>query len=278
MIAMSLVLAASLSLVDPGPDLPQVAAAAPAADQFLIVPLRIHILKSPGLELGDCKLQDREVERVIRNLNTIWRKAGIVFGIESIVREVAVQRDRFQLIVQLNDGQIGLREFQLLLPKPSRVFDGTHAYFFHTLPFNGAYLGEDLAVVQEGAALKEVAGGIDDPMARVLGHSFGAMFGLRQREEPPSSLLAMGTTGCDLDLGEIDRARRVARTIKGVLSVADAHKAAEAAQAAGRAEQAKLLRSWLGAVSGPAVIDSKKSCDGTDAASIPRSAQITRPA
>jgi hypothetical protein len=261
MITISLVLAASLSLVDPGPELPQVAADAPAADQFLIVPLRIHILKTPGLELADCKLENGDVERVIRKLNTIWRKAAIVFGIESIVHERAAQQDRFQLIVQLNDGQIGLREFQLLLPRPSRVFDGAHAYFFHTLPFNGAYLGEELAIVQEGAELKPVAGGIDDPMARVLGHSFGAMFGLRQREEPPTSLLAMGTTGCDLDSGEIDRARRVARTIKGVLTVADARKAAESAQAAGRADQAKLLRSWLGAVSGPAAIDAKKSCD-----------------
>ena len=63
----------------------------------------------------------------------------------------------------------------------------------------------------------------------------------------------MGTTGCALDSGEIDRARRVAKTIKGVLTVADAQTAADAAEAAGRAEQAKLLRSWLGArYSGPA--------------------------
>jgi hypothetical protein len=267
MIFMSIALALQLLFVEIGPEPPPVAVDAPAADQFLIVPLRIHILKTPDLELANCKLQNGDVERVVGNLNAIWRKAGIVFGIESIVHEAAVQRDRFRLIVQLNEGQIGMPDFQLLLPKPSRALDGLHAYFFHSLPFNGAYLGEESVVLQEGAELNAVAGGIDDPMARVLGHCFGRTFGLRPREGPPSSLLALGTTGADLDSGEIDRARRVARTIKGILTVADARKAAEAAEAAGRAQQAKLLRTWLSTISGPAGADAKKSCDATAAAS-----------
>jgi hypothetical protein len=105
-------------------------------------------------------------------------------------------------------------------------------------------------------------------MARVLGHCIGRAFGLRPRNEPPSSLLALGTTGGDLESGEIDRARRVARTIKGVLTVADARKAAEAATAAGRSEQAKLLRAWLGTISEPPVADAKRSCDATGLASV----------
>ena len=122
MITMSFALAMSFSFVDPAPrTAARSQADPPAADQFLIVPLRIHILKTPDLELANCKLEDGEVEHVVRNLNTIWRKAGIVFGIESIVHEAAVQRDRFRLIVQLNEGQIGMPDFQLLLPKPSRA-------------------------------------------------------------------------------------------------------------------------------------------------------------
>jgi hypothetical protein len=260
MIAISFILAMSFSFVDSGCDQPRIATDAPAPDQFLIVPLRIHVLRTPDLDLANCELENADIERVVRSLNTIWRKAGIVFAIESIVREAAVQRERFQLIVQLNEGQIGLPEFQLLLPKPSRAMDGLHAYFFHSLPFNGAYLGEETVVLQEGVELNAVAGGVDDPMARVLGHCFGRTFGLRPREGPPSSLLALGTTGGDLDSGEIDRARRVARTIKGVLTVADARKAAEAAEAAGRTEQAKLVRSWLDTLSAPAGPDAKKEC------------------
>ena len=261
MIATTLAFAISLSLIDGATPLTQVVADPPAADQFLIVPLRIHVLRTPDLALANCKLEDGDVERVVRNLNTIWRKAGIVFGIESIVHEAAVQLDRFQLIAQLNGGQLGLREFQLLLPKPSRVFDGVHAYFFHSLPFNGAYLGEESVVVQEGAALNAIDGGIDDPMARVLGHCFGRAFGLRPREEPPTSLLALGTTGRDLDSAEIDRARRMAKTIDGVLTVADARKAAAESEAAQRPDHAKRLRSWLALIPGSAGPDAKKECN-----------------
>ncbi len=257
MFGMSLVLAMSLSFVDLGRE-PSQAATTPVADQFLIVPLRIHILKTPDLELADCKLGDADVQRVVGNLNVIWGKAGIIFGIESIVHEPAAQPDRFRLLIELYEGKIGVSEFQLLLPKQSRVFDGVHAFFFHSLPFNGAYLGEDSAIVQEGAAVTQVVGGIDDSMARVLGHCYGRMFGLRQRNEPATSLLIMGTNGWSLDSGEIDRARRVAKTIKGVLTVADARKAAAAADAAGRAEEAKLLRSWLETIPRPAGADAKK--------------------
>jgi len=263
MIAMSLVLTMSLSFVDPGCEPPQAETKPPAADQFLIVPLRIHVLRTPNLELADCKLGDGDVERVVRNLNTIWGKAGIIFGIESIVHEPAAQPDRFRLLLELNEGQIGLSEFQLLLPKASRLFDGVHAFFFHSLPFNGAYLGEDSAIVQEGAALNAVAGGMDDPMARVLGHCYGRMFGLRLRKDAATSLLVMGTNGWALDSGEVDRARRLARTIKGVLTVADARKAAVAAEAAGRAEQAKLLRSWLDTIPGAAGTEAKKPGEPT---------------
>jgi hypothetical protein len=263
MIATTLAFAISLSLIECAPQLTQVVAEPPAADQFLIVPLRIHILRTPDLALANCKLEDGDVERVVRNLNTIWRKAGIVFGVESIVHEAAVQQERFRLIVKLNEGQIGLTDFQLLLPKPSRVFDGLHAYFFHELPFNGAYVGEESVILHEGAALNAVAGGIDDTMARVLGHCFGRTFGLRPREEPPTSLLALGTTGRDLDSAEVDRARRVVKTIDGVLTVADARKAAAEFEAAQRPDYAKRLRSWLAAIPGPAGVNAKKECNET---------------
>ncbi len=261
MIATSFVLAMSLAFVDPGRDESQAVTKPPAADQFLIVPLRIHVLRTPDLELANCKLGDPDVERSVRNLNAIWGMAGIIFGVESIVHEPAAQTERFRLLLQLNEGQIGLSEFQLLLPKQSRLFDGVHAFFFHALPFNGAYLGEDSAIVQEGAALKQVAGGVDDPIARVLGHCYGRMFGLRQRAEPATSLLAMGTSGGSLGSSEVDRARRVARTIKGVLTVADARKAAETAEASGRADKAKLLRAWLSAIPGPARTDARKESE-----------------
>ena len=49
--------------------------------------------------MADCKLEDGDVGATsFGNLNAIWCKAGIVFAIESIVHESAVQPDRFRLL------------------------------------------------------------------------------------------------------------------------------------------------------------------------------------
>jgi hypothetical protein len=239
-----------------------------ASDRFLIVPLRAHVLSAPDLELANCKLKDADVTRLVGKLNTIWNKAGIHFGLESIVREPAAQRDRFRLMTELTGGELEMSDFQLLLPKPSRVFDGLHAVFFHELPFNGAYLGDDCAIVQEGARLKPVAGGSDEAVPRVLGFALGRALGLQPRREPETSLMALGTTGVALEADDVARARRVAQTIKGVMTTSEARQSASAAQAAGQADRAKQVRSWLAEISDAA--DPKgdpKSCvDTADAA------------
>jgi hypothetical protein len=245
MLALSLLLAIGLATPS-GEQGPARDGAQPSgADTVLIVPLRIHILTTPDLDLADCKLRDTDVTRIVGKLNKIWRDAGIYFGLESIVREPAAQIERFRLLVELNEGKMSAEDFALLLPKPSRAFDGLQAVFFRELPMNGAYLGDDLAIIQEGARLNEVKGGIDEPIPRVLGFTLATALGLEARQGPGTSLLAMGTTGVELDPREIERARRVAKTVKGVMTAAEAQRAAVAAQAAGQAERAKRLRAWL---------------------------------
>ncbi len=235
------------------------------SDRFLIIPLRAHVLSAPDLELADCKLKDADVTRIVGKLNTIWNKAGIHFGLESIIREPAVQRDRFRLLVELKAGEMEMTDFQLLIPKQSRLFDGLHAVFFHELPFNGGYLGDDCAIVQEGAQLKPVVRGSDEAMPRVLGFALGRALGLNPRREPETSLMALGTTGVAIDADDTERARRVAKTIKGTTTFADARKAAEDAQAAGQADRAKRIRSWLAEIERAANRkDDTKSCGGTN--------------
>ncbi|MGO9464886.1 MAG: Matrixin [Isosphaeraceae bacterium] len=259
MIAASLVLALGISTVADGLGSARVVTGQQAPVEFLIVPIRAHILTSPDLELANCKLRESDITRVVRKVNAIWSQAGIAFGVESIVREPAAQRDRFRLVVELSQGQLDLADLDLLLPKSSRVVDGLNVYFFHDLPFNGSYLGGDCVLVQEGARLNEVAGGSDEPMARVLGHCAGRALNLAPRREPETSLMALGTTGFALDADEVGRARRVAKTIPGVLTVAEARKAADAAQAAGDATKAKLLRSWLDAVASTKAADAPRT-------------------
>jgi hypothetical protein len=221
----------------------------PALDQFVIVPLRVHILTSTELDLADCKLRDADITRIVRKLNSIWNQAGIHFGLESIVREQPAQTDRFRLIFELKKNEFELSDFAILLPKPSRVFEGLQVFFFHELPFNGAYLGDDCAIVQERAALNEVKGGIDEPIPRVLGFAFGRALGLQPRREPRTSLLAPGTNGISLDTSEAEQARKVARTIKGTMTIVETRKAAADAQKAGQAQRARKLESWLGEIS-----------------------------
>jgi enoyl-CoA hydratase/carnithine racemase len=98
---------------------------------------------------------------------------------------------------------------------------------------NGSALVDDIVIVTEQAQLKPVEGGIDEPIPRVLGFTIGVALGLEARRVPETSLLALGTTGTDLSAGDIDRARRVAKTVTGVMTIDETQKAAAAAQAAG---------------------------------------------
>ena len=155
-----------------------------AAERVLIVPLRAHILTAPDLDLANCKLTDADVTRVVGKLNTIWGKAGIHFGLESIVREPAAQRDRFRLMAELNGGELAATDFQLLLPRQSRLFDGLHAVFFHELPFNGAYIGDDCAIVREGRSSSQSPGAAMSPCLRVLGFALGLRWVYSRAENP----------------------------------------------------------------------------------------------
>jgi hypothetical protein len=220
-----------------------------AQDEFLIVPIRVHILNSPEFGMANCTLRDSDIKRIVGKLNAIWSQAGITFGVESIVHEPVAQRERFRLVVELKAGELDLADLDLLLPKATRIFDGVNVYFFHELPFNAIYTGGDCVLVQEQAKLNEVQGGTDEPMARVTGHCLGRAVSLVPRREPETSLMALGTTGFALDAEESARARRVAKTMPGAMTLSAARKAAEAASAAGDVGKAKLLKSWIDAAS-----------------------------
>jgi hypothetical protein len=245
MFATSLLLAVGIATAGTDPQGPREGARQPAKDVVLILPLRAHVPTSRELELADCKLRDADVTRIVAKLNTIWSKAGIYFGLESIVREPAVQTERFRQVVERKNRKLGVVDYLTLLPRPSRGFDGFQVFFFHELPMNGTSLVDDIVIVTEQAELNPVKGGIDEPIPRVLGFTIGTVLGLEPRRMPETSLLAVGTTGIDLDAGDVDQARRVASTVAGVMTVDDVQKAAAAAQAAGKSDRAKLLRSWL---------------------------------
>ena len=224
----------------PSPDVTQ----PPPREDFIVVPLRIHVLTADAPEV-DCKLTDADVERIVKKVNRIWHVAGVHFGVDAVVREPAARVTQFKRVRdELGAAPLGL--FRILRPDDSRAFDGLHVYYVHKLPVNGVYMGEDYAIVQETAKLREVEGGIDEPVPRVTSHELGHALGLPHRQNR-TNLMASGTTGILLNEAEVKVARGKALKTKGAMSYDECVKRAEAGD-----ERAKR---WVGEIMRPQARD-----------------------
>ena len=169
-------------------------------DQFVIIPLRVHIVTAPDIDAVNSKLTDAEIQRVVGHVNDIWHRAGIHFGLEAVVREQAEQVERFRVTTEAR-GREPDEELQMLLPRSSRTFDGLHAYFFRRLPYNSAYLGDDTVFASETAEVQKIKGGGDDVVARVTSHSLGNALGLPNHSDP-RNLMGGGTSGVALNAAQ----------------------------------------------------------------------------
>ncbi|WP_435008430.1 Matrixin [Tundrisphaera lichenicola] len=228
-----------------GDDIPDAPLKPPPIDEFLVIPLRVHILSSSDQPDIDCGLTDADLKRVVGKVNGIWHQAGVHFGLEPIVREPAARQARYKAAIDA-EPEDGLTPLRLLAPSDSRSGEGVDVYYIRQFAVNGVYLGNRMAFVQETAKLRPVPGGIDEPLPRVTAHELGHALGLAHRQDR-TNLLASGTTGTTLNDAEVARAREKARAMPGALPLADLRKKAEESA---EPEVAGRLRGWIEEVSG----------------------------
>jgi hypothetical protein len=211
----------------------------PARDDFLILPLHVHILSAKDHPDIDCKLTDADIERIVGKMNRIWGMAGIAFRVESLLHEPAENLELFDKQAKLAaTGALGV--YWTLCPAESRKPPGLHLYFIHEFRPNGVYLGSNICFVKETANLRKVTGGIDEPLPRVSSHEIGHALGLVHRQAV-FNLMASGTTGTILNEAEVSRSRSIAKKMEGVMTAEQCEAAAKAGDEASRKKFQKVL-------------------------------------
>ena len=200
-------------------------------DDFLLAPLRIHLLSAKEVPPWNTTLTGQDIARILGKLNGIWAQAGIHFHLESLVREEALNQENYQELRR----QRGLDWALSLRPSASRASNVFHIYYLKRFPVNGVYLGPAM-FVQDSASLRPVEGGIDEPLPRVSSHELGHALSLPHRQDV-TNLMASGTTGAWLSEAEIAQARAAAKRRVWIEPAPAVFQRAEAAH------QARELRS-----------------------------------
>ncbi|MHC4607598.1 MAG: PDZ domain-containing protein [Planctomycetota bacterium] len=171
-------------------------------DQFHIVPVRVHILKSKTMDSLNCRLTKKDVRRIFGKINRIWNYGGIAVHMESILEEQAVVPSGFK------GAGAGYDDYNFVRPKESQGPGVVHVYYVHAMRGNGVHLGMSKTIFAcDTANLSPVSGGVDEPLPRVTAHEMGHHMGGLKHRQDRINLMASGTTGWSLNDREIGTVR-----------------------------------------------------------------------
>jgi len=210
-----------------------------AFDEYLLAPLRIHLLSATNAPAVQTTLTESDMARILKKINAVWSQAGICFWLESLVREEAVHQEIGSLLGKPNDLSLMLK----LRPETTMATNLFHLYYIKDFSANGVYLGAAM-FVKDTATLRAVPGGIDEPLPRVSSHEIGHALSL-QHHTNELHLLARGTTGTNLDAAEIRQARAAAEKFPWIESAPSVLKRADDFQRAGKLDNARHLYQML---------------------------------
>ena len=204
-------------------------------DDFLLAPLRVHLFSASNAPNIHTTLAEADITRILAKLNGIWSQAGITFHLESLIREEAVNQELNSRLGRMDD----LRLLLQLRPAASLATNLFHLYYVKSFSVNGVYLGEAM-FVKDTASLREVPGGIDEPLPRVSSHELGHALTLVHHTND-QQLMVRGTTGTNLDAAEIKQARAAAEEFPWVERASAVWQRAEKLRGAKRVTESRAL-------------------------------------
>ena len=178
-----------------------------AADELpplLTIPVRVHLLQSPDEPAVHTTLVEADIHRVLKKVNRIWAQAGIAFQAESIRKETA-------RTVEIPADNFSDRWLLAAVPPATRATNAFDLYYVKRMQANGIWT-DGVVFVKDTASLREVPGGIDEPLPRVTSHELGHALGLPHLQNI-TNLMASGTTGTELSVEEIQHARANAKKL-----------------------------------------------------------------
>ncbi len=165
----------------------------PGANELAV---RLHLVQSDELDALNVRLSDEEVTELVTAVNETWAQAGIIWGLESIVREDARNESLFRrALMDPTVSPLGLIT-SVLSPENLRP-DIWNVFMIRDLGggLGGVYLPSEKVVVSTEI---DPLGGrdIDGGMARILAHELGHSLGLIH--VPCTAQGNLMATGCTL--------------------------------------------------------------------------------